>query len=89
MLGVVRDPGLKDTELGQAEPSLGLRVQPGPAMEEQLQSLRERRPGEPSTSVSSLSAWSREQRGKQLKKCKNAFKNTLSFPFSPEAEVLK
>lgn len=46
-------------------------------------------PGEPGTSVSSLSGPSTEQRAQQQKKMQNAFKNTLSFPFLPEAEVLK
>lgn len=46
-------------------------------------------PGEPGTSVSSLSGPSTEQRAPTTEKMQNAFKNTLSFPFLPEAEVLK
>lgn len=52
----------------------------GPAMEQQ--------PREQSTSVSSLSAPSREQRGKQQKKCKMHLKILFHFPFRQKQKYL-
>ena len=80
-------PGLKGRGAGAGRALPGAAAWPGRGAAAPVP-LGEKLSGEPSTSVSSLSARSREQRGKQQKKCKMHLKILFHFPFRQKQKYL-